>query len=49
MTDETQIYDGSYQAVLSKWGTCLTATAQKGDPDLLQCGATNYNMNTTVL
>jgi hypothetical protein len=49
MTDETRIYDGLYQAILSKWGTCLTATAEKGASDLLECGATNYNMNTTVL
>jgi len=46
MTDETRIYDGSYQAILCKWGTRLTATADKGAPDLFQCGATNYNMNT---
>jgi len=49
MTDETRIYDDSYQAILSKWGTSLNATAEKGASDLLQSGATNYNMNTTVL
>ena len=30
-------------------GARLTVTAEKGASDLLQCGATNYNMNTTVL